>query len=265
MHQRELLVIKCGGSIINNTNELGILLDNIAILKSHGFDIVIVHGGGPDINQLCTKLDIQSQFVNGNRVTSKEVLEVTQMALLGKVNCALVHKLNIIKVPSIGLSGHDVNLIEATFVNQNELGFVGQVEKINIDFIHKLLGFGITPVIAPIGVDNNGNCYNINADIIAGEIANVLNAYKLILLSDIDGFYRDFKDKNSLVDILTTSEISDMLDKNMISGGMIPKLKSCVIAVNGGTNSAHIINGNHPHGLISITSNPIGTTIIKGN
>lgn len=264
--KKPLLVIKCGGSIINNIKELDILLNDVATLKKNGFNIVIAHGGGPDINELCSKLNIKSEFKNGNRVTSKEILEVTQMALLGKVNCGLVQKLNMINIKSIGLSGHDANLIKATFINKDELGYVGQVQSINVDLINKLLELDITPVIAPIGIDDNGNCYNINADIVAGEVSSAVKAQSLILLSDIDGYYSDFKDKSSLVKQLTTGQINQMLASNTVHGGMIPKLASCEIAVRGGAKSAHIINGNHPGGLISVTigQNPVGTTVIEG-
>ncbi|HLX55140.1 MAG TPA: acetylglutamate kinase, partial [Aquella sp.] len=166
--------------------------------KKEGFSVVIVHGGGPDITQLCNKLNIESEFVNGQRVTNRDILDATQMALLGKINCNLVYKLNLAKVDAIGLSGHDVNLINADFENQQELGFVGKINKINCNFLMKLLSLGITPVIAPLGVDTsldceeyNGNTYNINADLVAAEIAKALKAHKLILLSDIDGFYGD--------------------------------------------------------------------------
>lgn len=262
MKQKSIL-IKCGGSIINEIEELTILLDNIAALKQQGFDIIIVHGGGPDINRLCKELHVESLFVNGQRVTSLEVLEITQMALLGKVNCNLVHRLNMAKVPSIGLSGHDVNLIIADFINKSEMGYVGKVKKVNTNFIYSLLDLSITPVIAPIGVDDNGNTYNINADLVASAVAVALKVDKLVLLSDIDGFYQDFNDKTSLVSQLSVSQIDHMLSANQIGGGMIPKLTACSSAVKHGVGSAHIINGNKPDGIISLAHGhkTIGTTI----
>ena len=270
---QHIILIKCGGSIINNTLELDILLDNIATLKKVGLSVVIVHGGGPDITKLCNKLNIKSEFINGQRVTSKDVLDATQMALLGHINCNLVYKLNLAKVEAIGLSGHDVNLINAEFINQQELGFVGKINHINVNFLMNLLNLGITPVIAPLGVEANvgcdefsGNIYNINADLVAAEIAKALKAHKLILLSDIDGLYRDINDPNSLVTELSTHEILQMLAQNKISGGMIPKLTACEIAVTGGVSTAHIINGNQPHQLVAVVTDAnttIGTTILN--
>lgn len=259
------ILIKCGGSIINNTEELTILLDNIALLKQQGFSIVIVHGGGPDITRLCKDLKLESQFINGQRVTSYEILEVTQMALLGRVNCNLVHKLNMSGVAALGLSGHDMSLIGAEFIDKQNMGYVGQVTQVNTNLLYSLLSLDITPVIAPIGVDNEGNSYNINADLVAGAVARELKVDKLVLLSDIDGFYLDFKDKNSLVELLDTKQIADMLAKSEINGGMIPKLTACEIAVGNGVKSAHIINGNNPHGLITLatTNKTVGTTIVR--
>lgn len=262
---QRFLLIKCGGSIINDNVELTILLNNIALLKQHGFSIVIVHGGGPDITRLCNELKVASSFVNGQRVTSLEVLAVTQMALLGQINCNLVHKLNMAGVSAIGLSGHDANLLIADFINREELGYVGRIKRVNADLIHSILKLGLTPVIAPIGVDAIGNSYNINADLVAADVACALLVDKLILLSDIDGFYLDSADKNSKVSQLSSQQIQQMLCAGTISGGMIPKLMACERAVCGGVPSAHIINGRNPEGMVSLAHDiaAIGTTIIR--
>lgn len=266
--KQRVVVIKCGGSIINDSSELNILANSIANLKKDGFQLVVVHGGGPEITGLCKRLNIQSSFVNGYRVTSKEVLDATQMALLGITNSQLVYQLNRANVTSIGLSGHDANLINADFMNEEELGFVGEITHINTTLLLNLLNMGITPVIAPLGVDSgpNGNTYNINADLVAAEVAAALKAYQLVLLSDIDGFYSDINNPDSIIKLLTVNEVTTMLQTDKISGGMIPKLTACNVALAGGASSTHIINGKQPQQLTAIVNNPnagIGTTIIN--
>ena len=261
-----LIVIKCGGSIINNQEELHCLIDNILQLKKSGYKIILVHGGGPDINQLCKDLQIKSEFVDGLRVTTEEILAVTQMALLGKTNNNLVYKLNLAGIRAIGLSGHDSNLLVAEFTNKDKFGFVGEVKKVNTKLILDLLSLDLLAVIAPLSVDGSGSTLNVNADLVASAVASSLKADKLILLSDIDGYYADYKDKNTLVSKLTVTEIEKLLyvDKS-VAGGMIPKLKACVDAVKGGVNSAHIVNGNTTNAILQTVLNPhsIGTTIIK--
>ncbi|MFN8770564.1 MAG: acetylglutamate kinase [Neisseriaceae bacterium] len=267
-NKKKVIVIKCGGSIINDFSELNILSSTIASLKNIGFQIIVVHGGGADITKLCARLKIESKFINGQRKTTEDILEATQMSLLGNINCNLVYQLNHANVLSIGLSGHDANLINADFIDKEKLGFVGKVKQVNVTLLSNLLNIGVTPVIAPLGVDssNNGNTYNINADLAAAEIAKAVNADQLILLSDIDGFYADINDPKSLVSVLTTTQIQEMLNENKVSGGMIPKLTACNIALSGKLASAHIINGNNPEQLFTIAMNSnalVGTRIIR--
>ncbi|MFN7094165.1 MAG: acetylglutamate kinase [Burkholderiales bacterium] len=260
------IVVKCGGSIINNQAELASLIQDVATLKSQGFTIVIVHGGGPDITDLCQALAISSNFVNGLRITNDDVLAVTQMALLGKTNNNLVYKFNLANIPAIGLSGHDATLLRADFVNQSQLGYVGKVTQVNGALVQNLLALGLTPVIAPLGVDHLGNTFNINADFVAAEVAVALGAEKLVLLSDIDGYYQNFHDKTSVIPLLKDSQIEHLIATQQISGGMVPKLMSCLTAVQAGVKSAHIVNGNRPQSLINaVTSeHPHGTTVIQG-
>lgn len=261
----KILVIKCGGSIINNQEELHGLINNILQLKKSGYKIVLVHGGGPDINKLCNDLQIKSEFIDGLRVTTEEILTITQMALLGKTNNNLVYKLNLAGINAIGLSGHDNNLLVAEFTNKDKFGFVGNVKKVNTKLILDLLNLDLLSVVAPLAVDGAGNTLNINADLVASAIAASLKANKLILLSDIDGYYEDYKDKNTLVAKLTVTEIEKLLyfDKS-VAGGMIPKLASCLDAVKGGVNSAHIVNGNTRNAILQTALHPhsIGTTIV---
>lgn len=267
MSNNKILVIKCGGSIINNVNELNNLIEDIAALKLLNYQIVLVHGGGPDINSLCTALNIKSSFVDGLRVTTEEVLNITQMALLGKTNNNLVYKLNLAKIKAIGLSGHDANLLIAKFTDQAKFGFVGDIIQVHTDLINQLLNLGLMPVIAPLAVDMKGNTLNVNADLAAAGVASALQADKLILLSDIDGFYLNYPDKNSIVRELTSNRIEQLLGtKDAIAGGMLPKLTACLVAVNSSVNSAHIVNGNTHNAILQVINKPnsIGTIVVKG-
>lgn len=263
----KLLLIKCGGSIINNTAELNILLQDISALKALGYQIILVHGGGPDINQLCDQLDLKSTFSNGLRVTTSEILAVTQMALLGKTNCGLVHKLNQNNILALGLSGHDANLLVAKFIDQANLGYVGEIDCVNTELLNSLLALEITPVIAPLAIDDAGNSLNINADLAAAAVAVAMHATQLILLSDIDGYYANYPDPTSVVKTLSAAEVTQLLAESAnVTDGMRPKLTACLNAVNGGVNSAHIVNGNNPQSLINSLQKPnqIGTSVIQG-
>lgn len=267
IHQAPLL-IKCGGSIINNVDELSKLLKDLSQLKALGYLIILLHGGGPDINQLCAQLNLTSTFSQGLRVTTAEILAVTQMALLGKTNCGLVHKLNQNNMLAVGISGHDANLLMANFIDQDKLGYVGEIFAVNTPLLDNLLNLGIIPVIAPLAIDKKGNTLNINADLAAGAVAVAMKAQQLILLSDIDGYYANYPDPTSLVKILNTLEVAQLLaDSTTVSDGMRPKLSACLNAVNGGVSLAQIVNGNLAQSLLTAVQNPlqIGTSIIKGD
>jgi acetylglutamate kinase len=266
IHQAPLL-IKCGGSIINNVDELSKLLKDLSQLKALGYPIILLHGGGPDINQLCAQLNLTSTFSQGLRVTTAEILAVTQMALLGKTNCGLVHKLNQNNILALGVSGHDANLLIADFIDQDKLGYVGEISAVNTPLLDNLLNLGIIPVIAPLAIDKKGNTLNINADLAAAAVAVAMKAQQLILLSDIDGYYANYPDPTSLVKILNTLEVAQLLaDSTTVSDGMRPKLSACLNAVNGGVSLAQIVNGNLAQSLLTAVQNPlqIGTSIIKG-
>ena len=266
IHQAPLL-IKCGGSIINNVDELSKLLQDLIQLKALGYPIILLHGGGPDINQLCAQLNLTSTFSQGLRVTTAEILAVTQMALLGKTNCGLVHKLNQNNILALGVSGHDANLLIADFIDQDKLGYVGEIFAVNTPLLDNLLNLGIIPVIAPLAIDKKGNTLNINADLAAAAVAIAMKAQQLILLSDIDGYYANYPDPTSLVKILNTLEVAQLLaDSTTVSDGMRPKLSACLNAVNGGVSLAQIVNGNLAQSLLTAVQNPlqIGTSIIKG-
>lgn len=260
-----ILVIKCGGSIVNNQLELMSLIEDIQQLQHNGWKIVVVHGGGPDINQLCQKLNISSEFVDGLRVTSAEILAIAQMALLGKTNAVLAQQFNQAEILALGLSGHDVKLLQGEFIDQDKLGFVGEITQVNHSFLTQLLKMGITPLIAPLAVKENITL-NINADLAAAAIAANLQAEKLILLSDIDGYYTNYPDPTSLLAEMGSSYAKQLLATDgLVNSGMRPKLNACVQAIGGGVTSAHILNGNTPHLLIELLQHKqaVGTTVFK--
>ena len=262
---KTLLVLKCGGSIVNNQVELNSLIEDIQQLQKSGYSIVVVHGGGPDINQLCQKLNIHSEFVDGLRVTSAEILTVTQMALLGKTNAILAQQFNQAGILALGLSGHDVKLLQGEFLDQNKLGFVGEITQVNHSFLTQLLALGITPLIAPLAIKQDITL-NINADLAAAAIASSLQADKLILLSDIDGYYTNYPDPSSLLAEMDSSYAVQLLaTEGVVNSGMRPKLSACVQAVEAGVKTAHIFNGNTPHLLIELLQHKqaVGTTISK--
>lgn len=259
------VVIKYGGNAMNLSNEHTILED-VAMLKIVGVNPVLVHGGGPEINHYLKKLDIPSEFHNGLRVTSKDAIEVVQMVLCGKLNKDITARLNTLGVKALGISGKDANLIEVdklTAADGYDLGYVGKVTNINTKLLELLVRDEYIPVIAPIGTDDHGNSYNINADTAAAEIAVALRAEKLIYLTDIDGVYTDRNDKSTLLNFASTIELQKMIDEGTIDGGMIPKVKACIQGVESGINSVHIINGNIPHPVMLeiFTDSGIGTMI----
>ncbi|MFW5780017.1 MAG: acetylglutamate kinase [Bacillota bacterium] len=263
---KKTVVIKYGGNAMKAENEPTILQD-IAMLKVVGVNPILVHGGGPEINSLLDKLSIKSEFHNGLRVTSKDTIEVVQMVLCGKLNKDITAKINSLGVKAIGISGKDANLIEVDKIENEgvDLGFVGKIKKIDTKLLQLLISDEFIPIIAPVGADNKQNSYNVNADTAAAEIAVALKAEKLIYLTDIDGIYKDINDKNSLIHFASIPELTDMIKKKEIEGGMIPKVQACMQGVENGINSVHIINGGIPHPIMLeiFTDSGIGTMITK--
>ncbi|AUR51273.1 acetylglutamate kinase [Aquella oligotrophica] len=263
------VVIKCGGSILNNQAELTHIIAGIKSLIEKGYQPLIVHGGGPEISQLANKLGIKSEFKNGLRVTDAAMLEITQMALLGITNPKLVAELNKQTIKASGLALHTLGALIAETLDIATYGYVGVVTSVNPEPIYQLLANGFIPVIAPLAVDENWQILNINADLAAAAIAKAISAEKLILLSDIDGYYSNYPDPSSLVAELSLTELQHLLttDNNSISAGMIPKLEACYQAVGSKVNTAHIINGNKAAALANIALGiaQIGTTIYKSS
>ena len=260
-----IIVIKYGGSAMIKEDLKVSFAKDVVLLKHLGMHPVIVHGGGKRISELMEKLGKKPQFVEGHRVTDSETVEIVEMVLSGVVNKEIVA--NIIKNggKAVGISGKDNFTIKAKkkLYKDIDIGFVGQVEKINNELIVSLIQDGYIPVISPLGVDDDGSSYNINADDVVAEIAVSLKAEKLIYLTDVDGIYRDINNKNSLISSITVKELQSLIDLGIVTGGMIPKLTSIIRAIERGVNKVHIINGTIPHSLLIelFTDEGIGTQI----
>ena len=260
------IVIKFGGHAMENEELKQAVAKDCILMKYVGMNPVIVHGGGPEINLMLDRLGKESTFIEGLRVTDEETMAIVEMVLDGRVNKSIVSAINRKGGKSIGLSGKDGQLIEAKpylLESKIDLGYVGKVVKINPEIIQSVIKQGYIPVIAPIGVDENGQSYNINADIVAGEIATALEAEKIILLTDVKGILMDKADNESLISVAKVSEIPDLINKGVIAGGMIPKVQCCVQAIKGAVEKAHIIDGRIPHSsLLEIfTDQGIGTMV----
>ena len=269
------IVIKYGGNAMINDDLKEKVMQDIALMKYVGIRPVIVHGGGPDITEFLKKVGKESDFVAGLRVTDEETIEIAEMVLDGKVNSEIVNLLNRRGVRAVGLSGKDAGLIEArkklATVYEGEgtqkvdIGYVGEVEKVNTGILEDLLEQGYVPVIAPIGVGDGGESYNINADYVAAEIAGALQAEKLLLLTDIEGIYKDFNDKSSFISTLHLLEARQYIKEGIIAGGMIPKVEACLTALEQGAGKTHIIDGRLAHSIILeiFTSRGIGTQVVR--
>ena len=261
----QVVVIKYGGNAMINQDIMSSVLEDIALLKQVGVKPVIVHGGGPIINNRLKRLNIESQFHNGLRITTEKIMEVVEEALIGHVNTNILSLANSMGSNAVGLSGKDNNLIMAQkyTVAEQDLGYVGEIEKINPDILENLLENDYLPVIAPVGTDEKGQSYNINADLAAGYIASALGAEKLILLTNVDGILTDPEDKDSVISQLTINDVEAMIEKEKIIGGMIPKVRSCIKALNKGVSKTHILDGRVSHALLLeiFTDQGIGTMI----
>lgn len=269
------LVIKYGGNAMINDELKEKVMQDITLMKYVGIRPVIVHGGGPDITGFLKKVGKQSEFVSGLRVTDEETVEIAEMVLDGKVNSEIVNLLNRRGVRAVGLSGKDAGLIQARkkmatvyegeSAKKVDIGYVGEVERIDTGILEDLLENDYIPVIAPIGVGQDGESYNINADYVAAEIAGALNAEKLLLLTDIEGIYKDYHDKGTFISTLTLAEAKKYIKDGTISGGMIPKVEACLCALEAGAGKTHIIDGRLDHSLILeiFTSKGIGTQVVR--
>lgn len=264
------VVIKYGGNAMINEELKNKVMEDITLLKYIGINPIVVHGGGPDISAALTRFDIKSEFINGLRVTDEETMKVARMVLIGKTNKEIVSLLGTKGGKGIGLSGIDGKLIECkkyyTEVDgkKTDIGYVGDIVHINENVLDIMTNGDYIPVVAPIGVDDEGNSYNINADTVAGAIAAAAKAEKLVLLTDIDGI-KESVDSPEIIYQITKPEIDKMIADKKIVGGMIPKVKGGLEALDAGVNAVHIIDGRIPHCLLLeiFTDSGIGTMITK--
>lgn len=259
------IVIKYGGNAMISDELKEAVMTDIVLLSLVGINVVLVHGGGPEINDMLTRIGKQSKFINGLRYTDAETMEIVQMVLAGKVNKNLVQLIHHHGGKAVGLCGLDGNMITAVKqYDKVDLGFVGNITDIDVTIINKSMQDGYIPVIATVANGAGGEVYNINADIAASRIAAELGAEKLILMTDIAGLLRDKNDESTLIPVVQVSQVTSLKRSGIISGGMIPKIDCCVEAVRRGVNRAHIIDGRIPHSiLIEVLSDEgIGTMFL---
>ena len=260
------VVVKYGGSAMLDPELQQNVIKDVVMLKLVGMQPIIVHGGGKEISKWVGLLGHESKFVEGLRVTDAETMEVAEM-VLGKVNKNLVQMIEKLGMKAAGISGKDGNtlVVEKKTVNGQDIGFVGNITEVNTDLIETLLENDFIPVIAPIGLDKEFQNYNINADDAACAVATALGAEKLAFLTDIEGVYTDYNDKDSLISELTIEHADRLIADGFIGGGMLPKLKNCVDAVKNGVSSVHILDGRLEHCLLLefFTNEGIGTAIIN--
>ena len=261
----QVVVVKYGGNAMINEQLKQQVMEDIVLLWLIGVKIVLVHGGGPEISELMDKLGKKPKFVDGLRVTDKETVDIVQMVLAGKVNKTLVNLLEMKGGKAMGISGMDGCLIEAE-IKDEKLGYVGKIKKVNIEPINDLLEKGYIPVVSTLGCDKMGNAYNINGDTAAAFIAGALGAKRLIMLTDIDGIFRDKHDPTTLIPHVTLSDIKDLCDEGVISGGMIPKVDCCIEAIHKGVKNVIILDGRVPHSiLMEILTNEGAGTMVMGD
>ena len=258
------IVIKYGGSAMVDKTLQHAALRDVALLASVGVQIVVVHGGGPEINQWLGKLGIKPIFLDGLRITDAETMDVVEMVLAGRVNKQIVSGINTHGSLAVGLCGIDGGLIEARTYRGGTHGLVGEVSKVNTKILSPLLKEGYVPVISSVSNSSNGRSHNINADTVAGELAAALGAEKLILLTDTPGILRDENDPSSLIEKIRLSEARELIDKGIVKAGMRPKVECCIRSLAQGVNAAHIIDGRTPHALLLevFTDAGIGTMVM---
>jgi acetylglutamate kinase len=268
LFKNKTIVVKYGGSAMGDDDTVESILLDITLLKYVGMHPIIVHGGGIAVNEMLSKLNVESKFHNGLRITDDDTIDVAAMVLIGQVNTNLVSMLNKMGAQAVGLSGISAKLIEAekmAVVDGIDLGHVGHVTKINVKLLEAMMKLDYIPVIAPIGIGPDGEKYNINADTAAGEVAAALKAEKIVFMTDVDGIQTNPKDPKTLLSRFSASQGLELIEKGVVQGGMLPKLQACMRAVESGVDRAHIINGNISHSLLLevFTDTGIGTMVNK--
>ena len=260
LYRKKTIVVKYGGNAMINEELKDAVMRDMVLLTTVGINVVLVHGGGPEINKMLGKIGVEARFVDGLRVTDKETVDVVQMVLAGKVNKDLVCKICNMGGHAIGLSGMDGNMIKCKPMDDVH-GYVGEIVETNMDVINEVLANNFIPVVSTIGYDEQGNCYNINADTVAARIAGDLKAAALISMTDIVGLLRDVNDESTKIQKVIISEIPALIADGIISGGMIPKIDSMTQAIRNGCEKAFIIDGRVPHSILMelLTDEGMGT------
>lgn len=276
-HHKKIM-IKYGGHAMIDAIAMDSTARDTVLLKYVGMEPIVVHGGGPEITRSMNKMGKEPKFIKGLRVTDEETMEIVKMVLVGKINTDIVSKIGLHGGKSAGISGKDSQLILASkkaphIITDHEtgeehevdLGLVGEINSLNTDIVNILTENDFIPVISPIGIDNRGDTLNLNADTVAGEIAGEVDAEKLIILTDVPGVLKDPNDPSSLIELIKIDEVDRLIEDEIITGGMIPKIETCVKAIEGGVSSAHIIDGRVKHSLLLeiFTTKGIGTMITK--
>ena len=262
----KIVVVKYGGNAMINEQLKEQVMEDIVLLHLVGVKVVLVHGGGPEISELMTRLGKKTEFVDGLRVTDKEAVEIVQMVLAGKVNKSLVNLLEMKGGKAMGISGMDGRLIEAKMRNAS-LGYVGSITNVNIEPVTDLLEKGYIPVVSTLGCDRDGNTYNINGDTAAAFIAGALGAERLIMMTDIAGILRDRDNADTLIPLITVDEAVELFRQGVISAGMIPKVDCCIDAINRGVKKVIIMDGRVPHSILMeiLTDEGAGTMFVGEN
>ncbi len=259
----KIVVIKYGGNAMINEKLKDSVMRDIVLLSLIGVKVVLVHGGGPEITDMLKKIGKESKFVDGLRVTDAETVDIVQMVLAGKVNKSLVNLIENKGGKAIGLSGMDGHMIEAR-IKDERLGYVGEITNVNVQVILDVLDKGYIPVVSTVGCDNEGNVYNINADTAAAKIAGELHAQSLISMTDISGILQDKDDPSTLIKRITVMEAPGLIERGVISGGMLPKVECCVNAIKWGVKQVFIIDGTISHAILTeiLTDEGIGTMFV---
>ena len=258
------IVIKYGGAAMDNSEMRTNILNDLVFMNYVGIKPVLIHGGGPMINQKMVEHKIKPRFIEGLRYTDKQIVDIV-VQTLADINKEMVHDINQYGARAIGLSGHDNEILNVTRVTRSEdVGFVGEVIAVNIMPLRELTEFNIIPVVYPVGYDEKGDTYNVNADEASAKIAIALKAQKLMVLTGAPGIMRDLNDEESLISTVNVDEVDTLISQNVISGGMLPKIKGCVEALKGGVTKTHIIDGRVKHSLLLeiFTDHGIGTEIV---
>ena len=263
---RKIIVVKYGGSAMVDEELKQHVIQDVTLLKLVGFKPIIVHGGGKEISRWVEKAGMEPEFVNGLRKTDEATMEIAEM-VLNKVNKSLVKLVQELGVNAVGISGKDGGMlkVEKKYSNGQDIGYVGEITQVNPQILYDLLEKDFLPIVCPIGMDENYDSYNINADDAACAIARAVNAEKLAFLTDVEGVYRDFEDKSSLISEMTVKEAQNFVNSGSLGGGMLPKLQNCIDAIENGVSRVHILDGRIAHCLLLeiFTNRGIGTAIYK--